>query len=157
MSGKYEKYVDESWKETAAKEKERLDQANPAASKPKPEPEVKQESAQAHGHSHDHSHDHGHSHESEEELAGLQVNFLNYISSLGYQAMIFLGQIPHPATNQIEQNLEQAKFIIDTLIVLRAKTKGNLTKQEEDMLNTSVYELQMRYVELTQTELNRES
>ncbi len=78
-----------------------------------------------------------------------QLDFFNYIASLGFQTMIFLGEMPNPITNQVEKNLKQAKFLIDTLIILRDKTKGNLTKEEEDLLNGSIYELQLRYVDLT--------
>ena len=77
------------------------------------------------------------------------LNFFNYIASLGFQTMIFLGEMPNPITNQVEKNLKQAKFLIDTLIILRDKTKGNLSKEEDDLLNGSIYELQLRYVELS--------
>ncbi len=78
-----------------------------------------------------------------------QLDFFNYIASLGFQTMIFLGEMPNPITNQVEKNLKQAKFLIDTLVILRDKTKGNLTKEEDDLLNGSIYELQLRYVELS--------
>jgi len=78
-----------------------------------------------------------------------QLDFFNYIASLGFQTMIFLGEMPNPITNQVEKNLKQAKFLIDTLIILRDKTKGNLSKEEDDLLNGSIYELQLRYVELS--------
>ena len=78
-----------------------------------------------------------------------QLNFFNYIASLGFQTMIFLGEMPNPITNQVEKNLKQAKFLIDTLVILRDKTKGNLSKEEDDLLNGSIYELQLRYVDLS--------
>jgi len=78
-----------------------------------------------------------------------QLDFFNYIASLGFQTMIFLGEMPNPITNQVEQNLKQAKFLIDTLVILRDKTKGNLSKEEDDLLNGSIYELQLRYVDLS--------
>ena len=77
------------------------------------------------------------------------LDFFNYIASLGFQTMIFLGEMPNPITNQVEKNLKQAKFLIDTLVILRDKTKGNLTKEEDDLLNGSIYELQLRYVDLS--------
>ena len=77
------------------------------------------------------------------------LDFFNYIASLGFQTMIFLGEMPNPITNQIEKNLKQAKFLIDTLGILRDKTKGNLSKEEDDLLNGSIYELELRYVELS--------
>ena len=47
---------------------------------------------------------------------------------------------------------EQAKFLIDTLAMLKEKTKGNLNEQESHLLSNSLYELQMKYVEATQKE-----
>jgi hypothetical protein len=77
------------------------------------------------------------------------LDFFNYIASLGFQTMIFLGEMPNPITNKAEKNLKQAKFLIDTLVILRDKTKGNLSKEEDDLLNGSIYELQLRYVDLS--------
>ena len=45
----------------------------------------------------------------------------NYIISLGYQAMVFMGEVENPASKLIEKNLPQAKFIIDILVMLREK------------------------------------
>lgn len=81
-----------------------------------------------------------------------QLDFFNYIASLGFQAMIFLGEVPNPLTNQVDKNLKQAKFLIDTLGVIRDKTTGNLTKEEAELLNGSIYELQLRYVEAVKKE-----
>lgn len=75
-------------------------------------------------------------------------DFLSYIGSLAFQAMIFLGAIENPVTKKIDKNVNQAKFLIDTLILLREKTKGNLSEQESNMLNTSICELQMQYVDI---------
>ncbi len=129
-----EKYVDESWKETAAQEKEILgtktDSKTPQANLESSESSTLEPQDQ--------------SVPSDEQA--MEVNFLNYITSLGFQAMIFLGEIPNPVTNEPQKNLAQAKFLIDTLLMLREKTKGNLSKQEEDFLNMSLYEIEMRYV-----------
>jgi hypothetical protein len=81
-----------------------------------------------------------------------QLDFFNYIASLGFQAMIFLGEVPNPLTNQVDKNLKQAKFLIDTMAVIREKTTGNLTKEEAELLNGSIYELQLRYVEALKKE-----
>ncbi len=80
----------------------------------------------------------------------IQVNFFTYMTSLGYQAMIFLGEIPNPMSGQTEKNLRQAKFIIDTLVMMKEKTKGNLTDQENAFLEGTLYELQMKFVEILQ-------
>lgn len=139
-----EKSVDESWKESASQEKERLESLMNAGEAKKSSgqarPDKEQGAVSSPGAEDDQSH------------AGREGDFLNYITTLGYQAMVFLGEIPNPATNVSEKNLEQAKFVIDTLILLQEKTKGNLTKKESDVLNTAAYELQMRYVDLAQKE-----
>ncbi len=84
--------------------------------------------------------------ESEQDSDFTGFDFLSYISSLAFQAMIFLGDLPHPVTNKPEKNIKQAKLLIDTLGLLKEKTIGNLTKEENDLLNGSLYQLQMRYV-----------
>jgi len=91
---------------------------------------------------------------SQEQDTEPQLDFFNYVASLGFQAMIFLGEVPNPITNQQEKNLKQAKFLIDTLVLIREKTVGNLTKEEGELLNGSVYELQRRFVEIAQKEPN---
>ena len=83
-----------------------------------------------------------------QEGAEPQLDFFNYVASLGFQAMIFLGEMPNPISNQMEKNLKQAKFLIDTLVLIREKTTGNLSKEEAELLNGSIYELQRRFVEL---------
>ena len=87
---------------------------------------------------------------SPEEAVEPELDFFNYIASLGFQAMIFLGEMPNPITNQTEKNLKQAKFLIDTLVLIREKTTGNLNKEEGELLNSSIYELQKRFVEIAQ-------
>ena len=84
-----------------------------------------------------------------------ELDFFNYIASLGFQAMIFLGEVPNPMTNQIDINLKQAKFLIDTLVIIREKTTGNLSKEEAELLNGSIYELQLRYVEAVKKEKSK--
>ncbi|MFP4472274.1 MAG: DUF1844 domain-containing protein [Candidatus Omnitrophota bacterium] len=76
-------------------------------------------------------------------------DFRAYITSLTMQALIFLGVMGNPmADNKVEVNLEQARLLIDTLAMLKEKTQGNLTKEEEDLINASVYELQVKYVDI---------
>ncbi|HOD12426.1 MAG TPA: DUF1844 domain-containing protein [Candidatus Omnitrophota bacterium] len=74
------------------------------------------------------------------------LDFFGYIASLAFQAMVFLGEIENPLSGKKEKNLEQAKLLIDTLILLRDKTKGNVSQAEEGLLDSSIYELQLKYV-----------
>lgn len=148
-----EKYVDESWKESAASEKDLLSDSETSSKeeniihvddsiKQEPEEQIIEPPTQAQDAPSG----------TEEEPDPAEMAFLNYMTSLGFQIMIFLGEVPHPVTNEIEKSVEQAKFLIDTLVMLREKTKGNLTQRENDFLNASIYELQMKYVEITQKE-----
>jgi len=86
----------------------------------------------------------------EEDLIPPEPDFNFFISTLTLQASIFLGQIPNPATNKKEQNLSQAKFIIDTISMLKEKTQGNLTSEESELLENVLYELRMQYVAIKQ-------
>ena len=83
----------------------------------------------------------------EEQFSIPEANFSFFITTLGMQASIALGDMPNPADNKPEQNLDQAKFLIDTLAVIEDKTKNNLTKEEEALLKNFLHELRMRYVE----------
>lgn len=75
----------------------------------------------------------------------IEPNFSMFISSLSMQSLIFLGEIDNPITHKKEENLEQAKYIIDTLAMLKEKTKGNLTASEANILDNVLYELRMKY------------
>lgn len=76
-----------------------------------------------------------------------EADFKFFLTTLGIQAWIALGKIPNPMTQQIEENKNQAKFIIDTLDVLEKKTKGNLTKEESEILEKLLYDLRLNYVD----------
>lgn len=70
-----------------------------------------------------------------------------FISGLAGQVLINMGLFANPATGKTEQDLEQAKYSIDLLDILRDKMKGNLDDEEEKLINTILYDLRMRYVE----------
>ena len=88
---------------------------------------------------------------------GHQPTFSIFLSSLGMQAMIAMGKLENPLTKKLETNPEQARFLIDTIGVIKEKTKGNLTSEEESLLNDSLYNLRMIYVEVTKDEAKKES
>ena len=76
-----------------------------------------------------------------------EFHFLQIVSMFQMAAMQQLGKIMNPVTNEIEKDLEQAKFSIDTIEVLKQKTKGNLSDTEAEFLDKVLFELQMNYVE----------
>jgi hypothetical protein len=65
-------------------------------------------------------------------------------------AMIHLGKMVHPATHKIERDLDAARFSIDLLGMLEAKSKGNLTADEERLLGQVLATLRLNYVEEAQ-------
>ena len=75
-----------------------------------------------------------------------EPDFRFFLTSLALQASISLGIIANPVTQKIEQDSSQAKFLIDTIAMLKEKTKGNLTKEETESLDNILYELRMQYV-----------
>ncbi|HNX68496.1 MAG TPA: DUF1844 domain-containing protein [Candidatus Omnitrophota bacterium] len=77
--------------------------------------------------------------------ASISKAFLSLVQSLGYQALMNLGDIPNPMTQQTELNPEGAKEAIDILVALREKTQGNLSDDEKKMLETLVSQLQIKF------------
>lgn len=75
-----------------------------------------------------------------------EVTFSNFVFSLTSQALIQLGEIQDPESRKSLKNLPFAKQTIDLIGMLRDKTKGNLTKEEEALIDNALYDLKMRYV-----------
>lgn len=75
-----------------------------------------------------------------------EVTFSTFVYSLSTSALVHLGEIPEPITEKMDKNLPLAKQTIDILGILQEKTSGNLTKEEENLLNNFLYDLRMRYV-----------
>ncbi len=80
-----------------------------------------------------------------------EPNFTVFVSSLGMQAMIALGKLENPITKQTEKNTQQARYLIDTIGILKEKTKGNLTREEETLLDESLFSLRTIYIEEKET------
>jgi len=76
-----------------------------------------------------------------------EVDFKFFVTTLAMQATVALGEVPNPVTNKKEKDLNQAKFIIDVLGVLKGKTKGNLEPEEEKLLEDLLYGLRLAYIE----------
>lgn len=62
-------------------------------------------------------------------------------------AMMLMGKVPHPGTDRVAQDLEAARLFIDQLEMIEAKTKGNLSKEEEALLKQSLMSLHLAFVE----------
>jgi hypothetical protein len=76
-----------------------------------------------------------------------EINFATFVVSLSTQALMHLGEIPDPMTNQQQRDLPAAQHMIDILGMLQDKTRGNLDHDEEGMLRSILFDLRMKYVE----------
>jgi hypothetical protein len=72
--------------------------------------------------------------------------FLDLVQSLQMGAMVGLGLLQGPDGKRPPVNLPGAKDAIDLLGILQEKTKGNLTKEEEEVLREGLYHLRMGYM-----------
>ena len=84
--------------------------------------------------------------QAQDEASFPDLNFSTFVFSLGTSAMYHFGDFPDPVSKKAERNLEAAKQTIDILGILQDKTKGNLSDDEERLLESLLYELRMRYV-----------
>jgi len=83
-----------------------------------------------------------------ERPEAMEVTFMSFVLGLGTQALLHLGDMENPVTHRVDRDLEAAKQVIDLLGILREKTRNNLEPAEEAMLDSTLYDLRMRYVEL---------
>ncbi len=63
-------------------------------------------------------------------------------------AWMALGKVANPATGKAEVNLPLARDCIDTLLMLKEKTKGNLTQEEQTIIEHTLSDLEINYVEV---------
>ncbi len=85
-----------------------------------------------------------------DEIFSNLITFSTFILSLNTAALVHLGEIPDPITNKKQVNLTLAKQTIDTLEMLKEKTKGNLSIDEEKLLQSIIYELKIKFLKLVE-------
>ena len=121
-----DKKIDSGWKEQAQKEKEELDKKAAEAG------------AEAAG----------------DNSFLPPPDFNTLVSTTALQAIIALGQMEHPVSRKKEIDLFQAQYSIETLNMLKAKTVNNLTPEESQHLEQTLYALQMLFVKVSQAKGN---
>ena len=77
---------------------------------------------------------------------GFKLDFSGFILSLNTSALIHLGEIPDPESKQRAVNLPAAKQTISILEVIVQKTKGNLSQEEQKLIEDVVYDLKMKVI-----------
>jgi hypothetical protein len=75
------------------------------------------------------------------------VDFHTFVLSLGSSALMNLGELERPGAGAAAKDLPMAKHTIDILAMLQDKTRGNLTPDEDKLLDSLLYDLRLRFVE----------
>lgn len=124
------RFVDDA--ESVAEPAPEAEAAPPAAATPPAADEEHPDSPPLHGDEHRHQ----------------EINFTTFVMGLSTQALMHLGEIADPEAPGAP-DLAAAKQMIDLLGILREKTTGNLEPAEEQLLASMLYDLRMRYVEVS--------
>ena len=114
-----------------------------------PEPEVEAEPAADLGRPDETPPAGGFEHRPVEEPEG--VDFTLLINAMAQPVVILLDEVPHDDPRENQARLEQARLQVDFLDLLRVKCRGNLTAEEEKLLDQVLYQLRMLFVQKSQT------
>lgn len=77
------------------------------------------------------------------------ASFITTLTMLASQAMVAMGRIPDPMQQKPLIRPRMARHFIDMISILEEKTKGNLSKEEAQAIESILYELRMTYVSIT--------
>ncbi|HLX37665.1 MAG TPA: DUF1844 domain-containing protein [Candidatus Binataceae bacterium] len=81
------------------------------------------------------------------DLGPQDLTFASFVMGLSTEALALMGEMPHPATGERINDLVGAQQLIDIIAILHTKTRGNLTHDEEALLDAILFDLRMKYVE----------
>lgn len=81
----------------------------------------------------------------------IKVDFTIFLSGLMAEGLMALGVIKNPLTKEKHKDLRHASMVIDTMGMLREKTKGNLDGEESQSLDQALHQLRLLYVQQLNT------
>jgi hypothetical protein len=76
----------------------------------------------------------------------MSIDFPSFLLSMATSAMVHMGEMADPATGAPAENLQAARQTIDILTILREKTQGNLSADEQRLLDGLLYELRLKFL-----------
>jgi Domain of unknown function (DUF1844) len=79
------------------------------------------------------------------------VDFGTLVLSLHHSVSVHLGDAPDPSSGKTSPDLAMARQTIDLVALLQEKTRGNLSGEEERIVQQALYDLRMRYVEVAKS------
>lgn len=77
-----------------------------------------------------------------------KITFSTFILSMASSTLVPLGEVDNPSTGKKTPDKAMAKSSIDMLTMLKEKTQGNLTDEEQKMFDNLLFELRMKYVQI---------
>jgi len=84
----------------------------------------------------------------QEEFAFL---FAQLVMQQSNMALMLLGKVAHPESGKVFQDVDAARLFIDQLEMLQAKTRGNLSKEEESLLKQTLMTLRLNFVQTVES------
>ncbi len=85
------------------------------------------------------------------------VDFSTFVLSLAHSTLVHLSEAPDPASGQLgTKDLPLARQTIDLISLLAEKTRGNLSGEEERLLEQLLYDLRLRYIEASKAEASKD-
>lgn len=78
-------------------------------------------------------------------------DFITFISSLSANALYNMGLMNTPISEKAKKNMSLARYTIDIIAMLKEKTMGNLTKEEQRFVDSLLYDLKLKFVNLCKT------
>ncbi len=80
----------------------------------------------------------------------IKPSFMQFLSGMSAQCLMHLGMMENPITRSSTVDLPNARYSIDLLEILRQKTAGNLTDEEDKYLSSAIADLKIRYSQVTE-------
>ena len=81
------------------------------------------------------------------ERAGKGIDFTTVLLGFASSALIHMGVQPHPESGSVASDASLAREVLDLLALLREKTRGNLTPEEERFFDSLLTDLRLKFVE----------
>ena len=81
------------------------------------------------------------------ERAGKAIDFTTVLLGFASSALIHMGVQPHPESGSVSRDVGLAREVLDLLALLREKTRGNLTVEEERFFDSLLTDLRLKFVE----------
>lgn len=77
------------------------------------------------------------------------VNFMSFILGMAQTALFQMGLIQFQGSEKPTKDMNGARQTIDIIAMIEEKTRGNLTDDEKKVINDTLFQLRMAFVEVS--------